>query len=56
MQIYVRVNNKTIILDVEPSDSVDKVKAKILEKEQIPADLYYLTYGGRWVRNEHTLS
>jgi len=57
MQLFIKTpTGTTIILEVEPSDSVENVKAKIQDKAGIAPDKQILTFG-RWVLEDgRTLS
>jgi len=57
MMLFVRnQTNNIITLDVEPSDTIENVKTKLQDKEDIPPDRQFLYLGNNLLEDGKTLS
>ena len=56
MQIYVKNLGSTITLDVEPSNTIASIKARLRDKKGFPTDQQRLVFAGKQLKDDYSLS
>lgn len=57
MQIFIKtLTGKNMVAEVEPSDTIQTLKAKIQDREGIPVDQQRLIFSGKQLVDEKTIA